>query len=171
LFFDQFAPCGYATASSGCTFIEGSGLQGFVSDGAFVALPGFPDLQLNDTFVLDFGTINWGQGSNHGRLLMYSGDSGLIYRSGSYWNFYGSGAGWGNNITTSQSYYSNAKLGAKIIANNQLELYKDGTLVGTITQSYIYKLLSLGSLFIGSPDGDGFGVATLKSLKIYRAIT
>ena len=169
LFFDQFAPYGYATISSGCTFTPGSGVQGFVSSSAYIALPAFPDLQINDTFVFDFGTVSWGQSSNHGRLLMYTSDCGLIYRSGANWNFYGSS--WGNNISTTQNYLDNAKLGVKIIATNKLELYKDGVLFGTNTQSNISKLLGITALTIGSTDGDGFGVATLKSLKIYRAIT
>ena len=169
LFYDQFGPFGYATMSSGCTFTPGTGVQGFVSSSAYISLPSFYNLQINDTFVLDFGSVSWGQGSNHGRLLMYSGASGLIYRSGAYWNFYGNSE-WGNNITISQNYLDNAKLGAKIIASNQIELYKDGVLFGTVTQGDINKLLTT-PLTIGSSSGNGFGVAVLKSLKIYRAIT
>ena len=167
-FVDAFDASKYATIGSGCTYTEGTGVQGFVSSTAYITLPAFSDMQVNDAFVLEFGEITWSAGSNHGRLLMYSGDSGLIYRSGSYWNYYG-GSGWGNNISASQNYFSNAKLGVKVIASNQLEIYKDGVLLGTETNSAISYLINGNALTIGSPSAQGYGTALLKSLKIYRA--
>ena len=169
-FVDEHNTSTYAIASSGCVYTEGIGVQGFATSSAYITLPAFTGLQVNDTYVLDFGEISWTQGSSHGRLLMYTGDSGLIYRSGSDWNYYG-GSSWGNNITTSSNYLSNSKFGVKIIANNQLLLHKDGTSFGTVTNNMAYKLIDGTVLTIGSTSGQGYGTATLKSLKVFRAAT
>lgn len=166
---DKFAPKGTAVLASGVT-ASSNGITVNNASDSYVTLPEFGLLN-GDTVVFDFGAWNWDRGSNHGRLLMYGDDVGLIYQGASTWNVYANG--WGTGFQqTNRNYFSNSKMGIKFVDDSTITIYKDGVIEGTITNSGIWKLRHLvegsGYFRINSASGAGVSIVTIKSIKVYR---
>lgn len=93
----------------------------------------------NETYELDFSSVNKTYSSGHGRVFMFTGSEGLILQSGSSWNTYTSGQWNQKNNGTTIGAFSGKTLrmtthGITSLANGSqftymlLRFYIDGTL-------------------------------------------
>lgn len=66
------------------------------------------------------------KGSNHGRFVMWSADSGLIWNSSAYWGIY-AGSGWINTGITNQNIFAYGKTTIAIDAAGYWRIYREDT--------------------------------------------
>lgn len=100
-------------------------------------------------------------GSDHARLVMFSSDSGLIYRSTGVWAFYAF-SGWCDSSITEFNYFDNHVLRIFIDSTYHWHIYRDSDLVFEPNQ----VADTGGPLWLGS-SSNSFYTTTIKSLKVY----
>ena len=77
---------------------------------------------------IEIGFMTHAQMSTHGRLLMYTSDRGLIYRSNGAWSFYN--GQWATDSTiTDPDYFEDSRLTVNIDSDWYWHIYRNGVLV------------------------------------------
>jgi len=100
-------------------------------------------------------------GSDHARLVMFSNNSGLIYRNTGIWSFYNS-IDWSDSSITDFNYFDDHVLRVFIDSTYHWHIYRDNDLV--FEPALVAD--SGGPLWLGS-SSSSFYTTTIKSLKVY----
>lgn len=118
------------------------------------------------SYEFDIGDITLGTLDTHGRLIMPTGNEGLIYRSGTNWNAYLNG-GWGTQGSSDATYLANSTL-TMVVENSAPRFYVDGVLWRT--ESRVQSLTNNTNIMIGSSQGQSFRNVTITGVRVYEGI-
>lgn len=115
------------------------------------------------TIEVKFGDCNAVSSSSNKRLIMWSYDSGFIYRSNGHWYVYNA-SNWQDEGSSDINEFANATLKMKFYLDHKIEVYKNDTLF--YSDSNIGDLSSPVGLLIGSTSNSFFDIY-VKSVKVY----
>lgn len=121
----------------------------------------------NMTIEIEFGSVSSGSGSQHQRMLTYTSDSGLIFRSNGKWAFYGGGAWAADSDITAHDYFEDSTLKVVIDSDYYWHIYKDNVLVYEPDRP-----MSTGGVYISNPviiggTSQSFYQCYIKNVSIY----
>lgn len=101
---------------------------------------------LNRVIEVEVGETNKAtSGTQHGRLVMFSPDRGLILRNGANWAVYGA-SGWSSNISSDLDFFENSTIRLEVGSTGSTSIYKNNTLLLTATIDSSCPFLTLGAM-------------------------
>ena len=149
---------GYTASTSNVNITDnGATFQGTTG---IIQIPSYAPLL---TYEIEVGKLI--RGSNHTRFLMYTYNSGFIYRNTGYWTFYR--GTWDNVSISDFNYFNNSTVKLVVQSNYVWQIYKNDVLVLTSQGPCVYNDSTPRIFSIGSSDGDSLASgSTIKSLKV-----
>lgn len=149
---------GYTAGVSNVTIGDNGAI--FSGSTGRISIPSYTGLL---TYEIEVGELK--RGSSHTRFLMYSYDSGFIYRSYGYWTFYR--GEWDTVQITDFNFFNNSTVKLVVLSNYVWQIYRNNELVLTSQGPCKSTNAYYNGFYIGSTEGNSLANgSTIKSLKV-----